>query len=130
MQKKAIKIKNAPAPVGPYSQAILAGETLYVSGQIPLDPKTGKLISGNISSCTTQVMTNIKSLLEAAEMNLNNVVKCSIFLKDMNDFEKVNKVYSGYFSSTPPARETVQVSKLPLDVDVEISCVAIKGSVE
>ena len=75
MQKKAIKIKNAPAPVGPYSQAILAGETLYVSGQIPLDPNTGKLISGNISSCTTQVMTNIKSLLEAAEMNLNNVVK-------------------------------------------------------
>ncbi|MAO32098.1 MAG: reactive intermediate/imine deaminase [Crocinitomicaceae bacterium] len=130
MQKKAIKIKNAPAPVGPYSQAILAGETLYVSGQIPLDPNTGKLISGNISSCTTQVMTNIKSLLEAAEMNLNNVVKCSIFLKDMNDFEKVNKVYSGYFSSTPPARETVQVSKLPLDVDVEISCIAIKGSVE
>ena len=130
MQKKAIKIKNAPAPVGPYSQAILVGETLYVSGQIPLDPKTGKLISGNISSCTTQVMTNIKSLLEAAEMNLNNVVKCSIFLKDMNDFEKVNKVYSGYFSSTPPARETVQVSKLPLDVDVEISCIAIKGSVE
>ena len=130
MQKKAIKIKNAPAPVGPYSQAILAGETLYVSGQIPLDPKTGKLISGNISLCTTQVMNNIKSLLEAAEMNLNNVVKCSIFLKDMNDFEKVNKVYSGYFSSTPPARETVQVSKLPLDVDVEISCIAIKGSVE
>ena len=130
MQKKAIKIKNAPAPVGPYSQAILAGETLYVSGQIPLDPNTGKLISGNISLCTTQVMNNIKSLLEAAEMNLNNVVKCSIFLKDMNDFEKVNKVYSGYFSSTPPARETVQVSKLPLDVDVEISCVAIKGSVE
>ena len=130
MQKKAIKIKNAPAPVGPYSQAILAGETLYVSGQIPLDPNTGKLISGNISSCTTQVMTNIKSLLEAAEMNLNNVVKCSIFLKDMNNFEKVNKVYSGYFSSTPPARETVQVSKLPLDVDVEISCIAIKGSVE
>ena len=126
MQKKAIKIKNAPAPVGPYSQAILAGETLYVSGQIPLDPNTGKLISGNISSCTTQVMTNIKSLLEAAEMNLNNVVKCSIFLKDMNNFEKVNKVYSGYFSSTPPARETVQVSKLPLDVDVEISCIAIK----
>ena len=75
-------------------------------------------------------MNNIKSLLEAAEMNLNNVVKCSIFLKDMNDFEKVNKVYSGYFSSTPPARETVQVSKLPLDVDVEISCIAIKGSVE
>ena len=127
MQKKAIKIKNAPAPVGPYSQAILAAETLYVSGQIPIDPKTGKLISENISLCTTQVMNNIKSLLEAAEMNLNNIVKCSIFLKDMNDFEKVNKVYSGFFSSTPPARETVQVTKLPLDVDVEISCIAIKG---
>ena len=87
MQKKAIKIKNAPAPVGPYSQAILAGETLYVSGQIPIDPNTGKIISKNISLCTNQVMNNIKSLLEAAEMNLNNVVKCSIFLKDMNDFE-------------------------------------------
>lgn len=127
MQKKAIKIKNAPAPVGPYSQAVLAGETLYVSGQIPVDPNTGKLISGDISNCTTQVLKNINSLLEAAEMNLNNVVKCSIFLKNMNDFEKVNKVYSGFFSLTPPARETVQVSKLPLDVDVEISCIAIKG---
>ena len=127
MQKKAIKIKNAPAPVGPYSQAVLAGETLYVSGQIPVDPSTGKLISGDISNCTTQVLKNINSLLEAAEMNLNNVVKCSIFLKNMNDFEKVNKVYSRFFSLTPPARETVQVSKLPLDVDVEISCIAIKG---
>ena len=126
MQKKAIKIKNAPAPVGPYSQAILAGETLYVSGQIPVDPNTGKLIAGDISNCTTQVLKNINSLLEAAEMNLNNVVKCSIFLKNMNDFEKVNKVYSEFFSLTPPARETVQVSKLPLDVDVEISCIAIK----
>ncbi len=127
MQKKAIKIKNAPAPVGPYSQAVLAGETLYVSGQIPVDPKTGELNSGNISDCTTQILNNIKNLLEAAEMNLNNVVKCTIFLKDMNDFEKVNKVYSRFFSLTPPARETVQVSKLPLDVNVEISCIAIKG---
>ena len=127
MQKKAIKIKNAHAPVGPYSQAVLAGETLYVSGQIPVDPKTGELNSGNISDCTTQILNNIKNLLEAAEMNLNNVVKCTIFLKDMNDFEKVNKVYSRFFSLTPPARETVQVSKLPLDVNVEISCIAIKG---
>lgn len=124
--KKAISIPNAPSPVGPYSQAILAGNTLYVSGQIPLNPKTGELVNDTISSSTHQVMENIASLLNAAEMSFKDVVKCSIFLKSMDDFELVNKVYASFFQDVPPARETVQVARLPLDVNVEISCIAIK----
>jgi 2-iminobutanoate/2-iminopropanoate deaminase len=123
--KKSIQISGAPAPIGPYSQAILKNETLYISGQIPLNPKTGILIDESIEAATHQVMQNIGALLAEAGMNYEHVVKCSIFLKDMNSFSVVNEVYASYFSGNYPARETVQVSKLPLDVSVEISCIAI-----
>jgi 2-iminobutanoate/2-iminopropanoate deaminase len=124
--KKVLQISGAPAPIGPYSQAILKKDTLFVSGQIPIDPITGKLVDTDISAATDQVMKNIVSLLNEAEMTTDDVVKCSIFLKNMNDFSAVNEIYSKYFRSQPPARETVQVAQLPLDVDVEISCIAIK----
>lgn len=124
--KQVIQIQGAPAPIGPYSQAILKNDTLYVSGQIPLNPYSGELVIESIEKATTQVLENISELLKAAEMSLENVVKCSIFLKDMNDFASMNEIYAQFFRSTPPARETVQVSKLPLDVPIEISCIAIK----
>lgn len=124
--KKVLQIPGAPAPIGPYSQAILIKDTLYVSGQIPINPATGDLINESIEASTRQVMENICALLKEADMTSDNVVKCSIFLKDLNDFQVVNKIYGEYFRSNPPARETVQVAKLPLDVEVEISCIAIK----
>lgn len=124
--KKAIQISGAPTPLGPYSQAILAENTLYVSGQIPLNPINGNLVIDTIENATKQVLSNIFALLKEAGMNEENVVKCSIFLKDLNDFTAVNEVYSTYFTKTPPARETVQVAKLPLDVPIEISCIAVK----
>lgn len=124
--KKVIQIPGAPAPIGPYSQAILKGDTLYVSGQIPLNPFTGELVTDSIDAATERVMLNIEALLSEAGMNFNHVVKCSIFLKDMNDFAVMNGVYASFFDDVPPARETVQVSKLPLDVPVEISCIAIR----
>jgi 2-iminobutanoate/2-iminopropanoate deaminase len=127
MSKKAIQIPNAPAPVGPYSQAILTGNTLYVSGQIPLNPETGNLEIDTIENATNRVLTNIGKLLEAAGFDFQDVVKCSIFLKDLNDFTRVNELYATYFPGIPPARETVQVSRLPLDVNIEISCIAVKN---
>ena len=123
--KKIIQVPGAPAPIGPYSQAILNNDTLYVSGQIPLDPKTGNLVVDSIENATSQVLNNIGSLLNEAGMDFSNVVKCSIFLKDLNDFVAVNGIYASFFSSEPPARETVQVSRLPMDVPIEISCIAI-----
>lgn len=125
--KKAIHIKNAPAPIGPYSQAILLKDTLYVSGQIPLNPMTGELEMNDIQTATHQVMKNIGSLLQEAGMDYSNIVKCSIFLKDMAQFTDMNTVYASYFNDLPPARETVQVVKLPMDVNVEISCIAVKS---
>lgn len=124
--KKAIQIPGAPAPLGPYSQAILINGTLYVSGQIPLNPATGELVSGTIEDATHQVMKNILALVTEAGMEASNIVKCSIFLKDLGNFSAVNEIYGQYFRSTPPARETVQVAKLPLDVDIEISCIAVE----
>ncbi len=124
--KKAIQIAGAPAPLGPYSQAILKNDTLYVSGQIPLNPVTGELSTTSIEEATHQVLKNIEALLKEAGMNFENIVKCSIFLKDLNDFNLVNGIYGSYFNEIPPARETVQVAKLPLDVPIEISCIAIK----
>lgn len=123
--KKVLQIPGAPAPIGPYSQAILVKDTLYVSGQIPIDPKTGKLNDETIETATHQVLKNIESLLKEANMSFDNIVKCSIFLKNLNNFDSVNKIYAEYFRSLPPARETVEVSKLPMDVDVEISCIAV-----
>lgn len=124
--KKVIQISGAPAPIGPYSQAILKNDTLYISGQIPIDPKTGKLNDKNIETATTQVLENISALLKEAEMKLSDVVKCSIFLSDLGNFHKVNRIYAEYFNETPPARETVEVAMLPMGVDVEISCIAVK----
>lgn len=123
--KKIIQIPGAPAPIGPYSQAILINGVLYVSGQIPLNPMNGSLEVDSVETATNRVLLNIKSLVEEAGMSLSNIVKCSIFLKNMDDFSIVNNVYATYFSENPPARETVQVAKLPLDVPIEISCIAI-----
>lgn len=125
--KKAIQIPGAPTPIGPYSQAILHGDTLFVSGQIPLDPFTGQLVQDTIENATHRVMQNITALLNEAGMDRSNIVKCSIFLKSMDDFASMNAVYAEYFNDVPPARETVQVAKLPLDVPIEISCIAIKN---
>jgi 2-iminobutanoate/2-iminopropanoate deaminase len=123
--KKAITIPNAPAPIGPYSQAILKNDTLYVSGQIPLNPATGELTITSIELATEQVLSNIGALLNEAGMTFDNIVKCSIFLTNLTDFAKVNEIYARYFDAVPPARETVQVAKLPLNVPIEISCIAI-----
>ena len=124
--KKAVQISGAPAPIGPYSQAILANNTLYVSGQIPLNPVDGSLVVDTVENATHQVLKNIFALLAEEGLNEDNVVKCSIFLKDLNDFAVVNTIYGSYFKNIPPARETVQVAKLPLDVPIEISCIAVK----
>jgi len=127
MNKKALQIPNAPAPIGPYSQAILANGMLFISGQCPINPKTGLLEMETIESATHLVMSNIEKLLHAAEMDFTHIVKCSIFLKDLSDFQKVNAVYATYFDSVPPARETVEVARLPLDATIEISCIAMKS---
>ncbi|CAA0179479.1 conserved hypothetical protein [Tenacibaculum maritimum] len=125
--KKIITTSKAPAPIGPYNQAILSGNTLYTSGQIPINPATGELVSDSIESETKQVMENMKEVLAAAEMTFENVVKTSIFISDMNNFSKINEVYAKYFNeNTAPARETVEVANLPKFVNVEISMIAIK----
>ncbi len=123
--KKIITSKNAPAPIGPYSHAVLKGNTLFISGQVAKHPHTGELILSDIKLETKQVMENIKSILNDAGMDFSNVCKASIFMIDMKDFAMVNEVYGSYFTSDYPARETVQVSKLPLNVNVEISVIAI-----
>ncbi|VXC02046.1 RidA family protein [Maribacter litoralis] len=125
--KKIINTENAPAPIGPYNQAILSNGTLYISGQIPIDPKSGELVSGDIKLETKQSMENLKAILTEAEMTFENVVKSSIFLSDMNQFTEVNEVYATYFNAdTAPARETVEVANLPKFVNVEISMIAVK----
>ena len=124
--KKVINTKNAPKAIGPYSQAILSGNTLYCSGQIAINPDTGNLVIENITTETNQVMKNILAVLKAADMNFENVVKCSIFMIDMNDYSAVNQVYAKFFSENPQAREAVQVSVLPKNVNVEISIIAVK----
>ncbi len=118
---------QAPAPIGPYSQAIQAGNTLYVSGQIAIDPQTGALSTSGIEAETNLVMANLDAILKAAGYDFSDVVKCSIFLKNFNDFATVNAIYGTFFSSNPPARETVEVSRLPKDVNIEISCIAVKN---
>ena len=126
MSKKIIFTEKAPEPIGPYSQAVLQGDTLYVSGQIPINPDSGELVTADITAETHQVMENIGMILKAAGMDFTNVVKCGIFVKDMNNFQQINTEYGKYFTADPPARETVEVSRLPKDVNVEISCIAIK----
>jgi 2-iminobutanoate/2-iminopropanoate deaminase len=125
--KKAIQDPMSPAPIGPYSPAISVGNQLFVSGQIPLNAATGQLIDDNIENATVQVLKNITNLLTAAGFTIEDVVKCSIFLKDFNDFKRMNEVYANFFNEVPPARETVQVSRLPMDAIIEISCIAIKS---
>ncbi len=122
--KEIINSPKAPAPIGPYSQAIKAGNTLYVSGQIPLDEATGNLVEGSIGEETDQVMKNISYILEEAGLTFKDVLKCSIFVSDMGNFSNINTVYGRYFPEDPPARETVEVSGLPKGVRVEISCIA------
>ena len=123
--RKVISTKNAAAAIGPYSQAILSNDTLYCSGQIAINPKTGDLVIDNITNETTQVMQNIAAVLKAADMDFSNVVKCSIFMKSMQDYGEINKVYAEYFGENPPAREAVQVSVLPKNVNIEISVIAV-----
>ena len=123
--KKIINTPNAPAPIGPYNQAVLSNGTLYMSGQIPLDPATMELVEGDLEKETTQVIENLKAVLEEAQMSFENVVKVSIFISNMNNFAAINAVYSKYFDeATAPARETVEVANLPKFVRVEISMIA------
>lgn len=124
--KRIISTPLAPAPIGPYNQAIFSGDTLYISGQIPMNPETGELVSGDIQEETRMVMSNLKAILAAADLTFEHVVKSSIFLSDMNSFAKVNKVYGEFFNEkTAPARETVEVANLPKFVNVEISMIAV-----
>lgn len=125
--KTIIKTDKAPLPIGPYNQAVLVDNTLYASGQIAIDPKTNELIKGDIKAETKQVMENLKAVLDAAEMDFDQVVKCSIFISDMNDFTSINEVYGSYFdNANAPARETVQVAVLPKNVNVEISLIGVR----
>lgn len=125
--KKIINTQNAPAPIGPYSQAILIGNTLYTSGQIAINPKNGELVLDSIPVETKQVMENLKAVITAADMTFENVIKTTIFISDMHNFSAINEVYSTYFNTdTAPARETVEVANLPKFVNVEISVIAVK----
>jgi 2-iminobutanoate/2-iminopropanoate deaminase len=128
MEKQIINTPSAPAPIGPYNQAILAGDMLFISGQICIDPSTGALMNQDIQQETHQVMHNLRSILIAADMSFHHVVKTTIFITDMNRFSEINEVYGKYFDSNSsfPARETVQVSALPKFVNVEISMIAVK----
>jgi len=125
MGKKVIQTNKAPKAIGPYSQAIQAGDFLFLSGQIPLDPKTGELVKGDIRKQTQQVLENIKGVLESQGLVMEDVVKSTIFLKDIGNFNQVNEVYATYFPSSPPARSTVEVAKLPRDTDIEIEAIAL-----
>ena len=125
MTKKVIQTEKAPKAIGPYSQAIQAGNFLFLSGQIPLDPKTGELVKGDIRQQTQQVLENIKGVLESQGLGMEDVVKVTIFLKDIGNFNQVNEVYATYFPSSPPARSTVEVAKLPRNAEIEIEAIAL-----
>ena len=126
MNKTIINTTKAPAPIGPYNQAVLAGDTLYISGQIPINPETGELNNATLQDETHQCMKNLGAILVEAGMSFSNVVKSTIFITDMKRFAEINEVYGQYFTENPPARETVQVAALPKFVTVEISMIAIK----
>jgi 2-iminobutanoate/2-iminopropanoate deaminase len=123
---QVIVTDNAPKAIGPYSQAVRAGDTLYVSGQLAIDPATGEIVKGGIEAETHQALQNLKAVLEAAGYSLENVVSCQVFLADMDDFTAMNTVYAGYFPRQPPARATVEVAELPRDARIEISAVAVR----
>ena len=126
MTRKIIRTDRAPAAIGPYSQAIQYGDFLFVSGQVAIDPATGDIVDGDIEVQTDQVLKNITAIIEAAGMSLQDVVKCSCFLKDMNDFAKFNAVFETYLGEILPARETIEVARLPKDVQVEVSAICCK----
>ena len=130
MRKKVIQTDKAPKAIGPYSQAIQAGNMIFLSGQIPIDPKTGELTGGDIRQQTQQVLENIKGLLESQRLGMEDVIKVTIFLKDMGNFNQVNEVYAAYFSSSPPARSIVEVAKLPRNVEIEIEAIALTRDVD
>jgi len=123
--KEIISTENAPGAIGPYSQAVKAGNIVFCSGQIPIDPKTGDFVSEDVAEQTEQVLKNLSAVLEAAGASLNDVVKTTVFLADMNDFAAMNEVYTRYFSENKPARATVQAARLPRDARVEIECIAV-----
>lgn len=123
--KEIISTENAPSAIGPYSQAVKTGNLVFVSGQIPIDPKTGEFVSDEVAEQTEQVLKNLSAVLEAAGSSLNNVVKTTVFLADMNDFATMNEIYAKYFSENKPARATVQAARLPKDARVEIECIAV-----
>ena len=126
--KKIISTNEAPAAIGPYSQGVRVGSTIYYSGQIPLDPKTGQVVSGGIDVQTRRVMENIGGLLKAEGLGYENIVKTTIFLADIGDFQTVNEIYGGYFKQAPPARSTVQAGALPKNVRIEIEVIAVAGN--
>ena len=125
--KEIISTKNAPGAIGPYSQAVKAGQMVFVSGQIPIDPATGDFVNGDVSEQTQQVLINLSAVLEAAGSSLGDVVKTTVFLADMNDFAAMNAVYGEYFTDNKPARATVEAARLPRDARVEIDCIAVIG---
>ncbi len=123
--KETISTEKAPGAIGPYSQAVKTGNMVFCSGQIPIDPTTGEFVSNNVAEQTHQVLTNLGAVLEAAGTSLNNVVKTTVFLADMNDFTAMNEIYAKFFSDNKPARATVQAARLPRDARVEIDCIAV-----
>lgn len=125
VDKRIIQTEMAPKAIGPYSQAIQAGSFLFLSGQIPLDPKTGELVKGDIRQQTKQVLENLKGILNSQRLEMKDVVKVTIFLKDIGNFSQVNEVYATYFPSSPPARSTVEVARLPRDAEVEMEAIAL-----
>ncbi len=124
--RSVVKTPLAPAAIGPYNQAILAGDTVYCSGQIAIDPKTGSMITESVEAETERVLENLGAVLQAVGMTYTNVVQCTVYLTDINDYAQVNEIYSRYFNETPPAREAVQVAALPRSARVEISCIAVR----
>lgn len=127
MKKEIVKTEDAPAPIGPYSQAILTNSLLFISGQIAIDPETGTMVQADIQTETHRVMKNLKAILTKAGCDFSSVIKTSIFLRDFNQFAAVNEVYGSYFEEDHPARETVEVSRLPKDANIEISMIAVKS---
>ncbi|MER3428597.1 MAG: reactive intermediate/imine deaminase [Pyrinomonas sp.] len=128
MQKESVHTKHAPQAIGPYSQAIIVEDWIFTSGQIALDPGTGQLIEGDVAAQTERALLNLKAVLEAAGASLNDVVKTTVFLADMGDFNAMNEVYARFFSTSPPARSTVQAARLPRDARVEIEAIAKKNA--
>lgn len=130
MMKRRVETASAPAPVGPYSQATIAGNLVFASGQAALDPQTGALVAGNVAEQTAQVMRNLQAVLEAAGSSLDRVLKTTVYLADMDDFAAMNEAYARFFPQNPPARTTIQAARLPLDARVEIELVALAGPVD